>query len=697
MATAGNRLAHYGRRFLELSRHGVNLVREEGPGVTMRRGCGWALYALGWAPPASPPPARPALPAALAAWEGVANARLNSFLISGARLALPASDAPAVSVVVSAGGHPALTLGCLESLAAGSLPPCEVFLTEDAGAAGRDLLSRVDGARRVPDRGRAAREARGEFLLFLAGDAQLLGASVTAALAAAGPDVGAVGGKALRPDGTLLEAGRIARADGVPSGYGAGEDPFGDPFMFRRDVDACSRGFLLTPRDAFLALGGFDDEADYCARLWARGLRVVYEPNVNVLRFEPAEEASPSSNGRPHDARTLLDARARPGAKPRVLFVEDRVPYPYLGQGYPRSQPMVQALAAAGHAVTLFPIYEHKEDWAEVRRFLDPRVEVMASWSAPRLRQFLGERAGYYDVIVVSRPPNMAAFRDAWPADAWGGAAAVVYDAEALWCLRDVARRRLAGEAVPEEEVRALADAEVALAEGCDAVWAVSEAEARRFRAAGCDDVTVLTHVAAPRPTPAPFAGRRDFLFVGAIPLLECPNGDGVLWFADKVFPRLREALGDVRFVVAGSDFLRETGALDRPGVEVTGRVEDLTPLYNRARVFVIPTRYAAGVPLKAIEVAAHGLPMAVTPLMAEQLGWRPGEHLVVGGTAAELVACCVQLYSDEALWGRLRAGALDLVAREYGPAEYAARVVAAVERAFRKAEARRKAEGTRR
>jgi O-antigen biosynthesis protein len=71
-------------------------------------------------------------------------------------------------------------------------------------------------------------------------------------------------------------------------------------FMFRRNVDYCSGAFLLTRRETFLSMGGFDElfqpfyyeETDYCLRLWERGLRVVYEPDAALLHYEFASSSS---------------------------------------------------------------------------------------------------------------------------------------------------------------------------------------------------------------------------------------------------------------------------------------------------------------------------------------------------------------------------------------------------------------------
>ena len=58
---------------------------------------------------------------------------------------------------------------------------------------------------------------------------------------------------------------------------------------------------LLTPRELFLRLGGFDErykpayyeDVDYCVRLWRNGYRVVYTPDAVATHVENASSTSP--------------------------------------------------------------------------------------------------------------------------------------------------------------------------------------------------------------------------------------------------------------------------------------------------------------------------------------------------------------------------------------------------------------------
>ena len=312
------------------------------------------------------------------------------------------------------------------------------------------LLDRVDGARILrsgenlhflPGVNHAVRHVRGRCILLLNNDAQLLPGAIEAAwrTLSADPTIGAVGGRVILPDGTLQEAGSIIWNDGTCLGYGRGRSPNDPEFMFRRDVDYCSGAFLLTPTALFKRLGGFDEryapayyeETDYCVRLWKAGRRVVFEPEAAIMHLEFGSSSAGTGEAmelqREHWRRfatlhadwlqgqlppaQLNETRARKArgarAAKRVLMLEDRVPKPTLGSGYPRARDILRELVSAGAEVTFYPMYRYRETWPEVRATVGPTVETFILGSSDQLGPFLASRRGYYDAIFVCRFHNM--------------------------------------------------------------------------------------------------------------------------------------------------------------------------------------------------------------------------------------------------------------------------------------------------
>jgi len=172
---------------------------------------------------------------------------------------------------------------------------------------------------------------------------------------------------------------------------------------------------------------------------------------------------------------------------------------------------------------------------------------------------------------------------------------------------------------VYRRESNKLCQEEAAIAAQCDASVLISEDEATFFCAqTGTPSTNVHTvhngvDVAYfdPALTYAdPF--KKDcqaIVFVGAMDYW--PNID---WFAEEIFPSVKARSPDAVFYVVGSNPGQEVLKLKlRPGVTVTGRVEDVRPYLKFARCVVAPLRVARGVQNKVLEAMAMARPVVAT------------------------------------------------------------------------------------
>jgi glycosyltransferase involved in cell wall biosynthesis len=404
-------------------------------------------------------------------------------------------------------------------------------------------------------------------------------------------------------------------------------------------------------------------DSDFAIKLTARNCRIVrFRHGDYLARREPP------------DLRHALRARYARLPRLRVLFIDDRIPHCDQGSGYPRANAMVNAMMRIGAGVTLFPMTRVQEQWHEVYRDLHHGIEVMADASADSLAAFLDERREEYDVIFVSRPHNMRYLVDVLAGAGLPGTCRLIYDAEAVFALRTQERSRILGEA-ESEAAREMAE-EMVLATKADDVVCVSEIERQHFVEHDLQSVYVLGHRFDAQPTANSFEERRDILFVGAMNSSGSPNEDSVRWFSGSVLPIIsaRLASENIRLVVVGQNTVERLSSLThQPPVEVVGSVEDLSPYYERARIFVGPTRFGAGIPIKLLEAAARGVPIVATSLMAAQLGWVEGEHLLAAQATdpEEFADQCVRLYSGKELWLRLREAALRRAQADCSPARF--------------------------
>ena len=657
------------------------------------------------------------------------DSELDAFLRTESLIQMPLHIEPKLSILIVLYNQAGFTYACIRALELERYISHEVIIVDNASkdrtgelldkTEGLKILRNVDNVGFVKAVNQAAAQARGEYLLLLNNDAVIRPGSLAAAFQAIenSSDIGAVGGRLILPCGTLQEAGSIVWNDGSCLGYGRGLAPDDCQVLFRRDVDYCSGAFLLIRRTAFERLGGLDEdfspayyeEVDFCMRLWADGLRVVYEPKVVVDHFEFASSTQSedaialqlrnrqlfcikhadvlATRFKP-DSANILRARHRNHQQKQVLFIDDQVPIPAAGSGLPRAKEMAEAIVKAGYGLTVYPLQSPDEHRDDACRSLPADIEIIFGEGVAGLRAFLEKRIGSYDVILVSRPHNMKVvtqIRAASPHLFEG--IRTWYDAEAVFAARTICAARVHGKPLDEGAAALMIAKETSLAETADVISVVSPLEARHFSALGRQDVHILKHCLPLRPTRAGFRERNNFLFVGRLLEAESPNVDSVLWFVREILPLIQRRLGKAIGVsVVGMIGSAVRKQLDHPEVTVFGEVGDLTEFYDRSRLFIAPTRFSAGVPLKVLEAASYGLPAVCTTLLGQQLGWENGADILAAETSEEFAEACIRAYSDQALWQQLRINSLNRIAAECSVEYFSGTICAMLEQAKQQA-----------
>ena len=113
--------------------------------------------------------------------------------------------------------------------------------------------------------------------------------------------------------------------------------------------------------------------------------------------------------------------------------------------------------------------------------------------------------------------------------------------------------------------------------------------------------------------------GRGEIVLTGAMDYP--PNVDAAEQLVNAILPRVQAELPAARVSIVGRDPAPGVRALaDRPGVTVTGFVDDVRPYLERAAVFAAPIRYGAGIQNKVLEALAMEVPVVASPLAAEGL-----------------------------------------------------------------------------
>ncbi|BCI68931.1 hypothetical protein AAJCM20276_35550 (plasmid) [Acetobacter aceti] len=541
------------------------------------------------------------------------------------------------------------------------------------------------------------------YILFLNNDTEIQLGSIEAAIDRfrRDPKVGVIGGKLIRTNGLLQEAGAIIYRDGSVVGYMRGASPDAPEANFVRRVDFCSGAALFTRTELFRKIGGFDEdyipayyeETDYCVNVWKSGCDVIYDPSVTAIHYEYG--SSSAKNGTEYINRnrvifnlkhsdflskktvkskqnTNLARSVRNKDSKRILFIEDRVPLKSYGSGFSRSHDIITTMSQMGHEVTVFPVFKPVVSANRLYNAFPDSVEIIWDRDINDLESFFSLRAGLYDTIWICRTQNV---RRLVPIiekiSHLIPLAEIIADTEAVSSVREEQYDCLIG--IPENEKSTFKDklrSEIECLLIANNIVAVSKNDAKLLIDFGFNSVSVLGHVQEPNRTLNTWEKRTDLLFVGAVHDYASPNYDSIVWLVENLWPVLEKNLpNETRLIIAGhlGPSISFSAFPEAPKVVYMGELDDLESLYDKARFFIAPTRYAAGIPYKIYEAASRGVPIIASDILCRQVGWQVGTE-ILEAEASNLKNFCdivIQAYEDHSTWVKLRRNALNRIMKD--------------------------------
>jgi GT2 family glycosyltransferase len=613
---------------------------------------------------------------------------------------VPHSASPRVSVIIPIHGKLPYTLACLHSIARhGAVAPFEVIVVDDASPDdSADVLSRIDGVRLLRNEtnlgfigscNAGAGIARGTFLLFLNNDTQVTPGWLDELLACFAEEEGCgiAGSRLAYPDGRLQEAGGIVYADGEAWTYGRFEKRDDPRFLYRRDVDYVSGASLMIASDLFQAIGGFDaryapaycEDMDLAFAVRAAGRRVIYQPSslvvhcegissgldpfagvkryqsINRAKFTEKWQAALTRQPRP----TLPAEQAIERSDRRhILIVDALAPDPSRDSGSLRLMNIIQLLHEMGWRIT-FMANNRRASAVEIALLGRLGVHVLCKPWSSGLPSWLSRHGAGLDAVMLCRhyvaEPYLPLVRRRAPR------AKVIFDTVDLHFLREQRAAEHTGSAALARQAERSRVQELALMRACDASLVVSPVEHQLLRKQLPEvQVELLSNVHEIHGRHGAFADRHGLVFVGGFG--HPPNVDAVHWLIEEIFPRIHRERADIVLHLIGDMPPAARESLARPGVQIHGRVDDLTPWMQGCRVALAPLRYGAGVKGKVNMAMSHGLPVVATPMAAEGMYLVDGENVLLATDAEAFASAVLRLHEDEALWLRVSDASLENV-----------------------------------
>jgi sugar transferase (PEP-CTERM/EpsH1 system associated) len=311
--------------------------------------------------------------------------------------------------------------------------------------------------------------------------------------------------------------------------------------------------------------------------------------------------------------------------------------------------------------------------YADAARYLvDPAPYAVAKYrsAAYRARVEALLRDGGFDAVVCDFLVPAVNMPDRLP----GPAILFTHNVEAeIWRRHaETATNPVSRTLLSQQWHRMLAFERSALAR-FELVLAVSEADGETFGRLYPGALRAPVHVVQTgvdttyfTPAPRPAGGTRPHLvFTGSMDWL--PNEDGMHHFVRDILPLVRRSLPDATLSIIGRAPTPAVRRLaEQPGIEVTGRVEDVRPHIAAGTVYVVPLRIGGGTRLKIFEAMAMGKAVVSTTIGAEGLPVTDGRDLLIADEPARFADAVVTLVADTAARQRLEQAARQLVLERY-------------------------------
>jgi glycosyltransferase involved in cell wall biosynthesis len=337
----------------------------------------------------------------------------------------------------------------------------------------------------------------------------------------------------------------------------------------------------------------------------------------------------------------------------RILIIDDRVPDPHFGAGFPRAYRLLLSLIQLGHKIIFLPTLKDTISTLNLERLSSYGIEVTDSVSKLKGQDIT--------LAILSRPHNVHYYLP--EIKQYLPNTKTIYDTEALWFRRYDLQLSMTGK-LPGWAYRY---DELGMARSVDLCWVVNDIEKKILQDNGAKKVVKLAHALHPVYDEIPFEERKDVLVVGGILEEDSSNEDALWWYLENAWTPVNSVL-NCSVNITGKSHSQRLVKQTFPSVNLMGHVDNLIPLYQTHRLFVATTRFATGIPWKVHEAMAHGIPCLISSLLADQLGVTDGKEALVVHTGIEAVEKTVALYKNKELWDKLRFEGYQLVERDCDP-----------------------------
>lgn len=173
----------------------------------------------------------------------------------------------------------------------------------------------------------------------------------------------------------------------------------------------------------------------------------------------------------------------------------------------------------------------------------------------------------------------------------------------------------------------------------------VSDLERAELIALTKASVQVIPTIHAPRPIPDSRTKSRGLVFIGNF--AHFPNGEGLEWFLNEVWPLLSPRVKSEGLTILGKGANKFAIRHSGTNIWFKGWVENAAEEIIGARVSIAPLLSGAGVKGKISQSMSLGTPVVTTSIGAEGMGLADGRTALIADTSQQFANAIEKLFSD--------------------------------------------------
>ncbi|MBN2384342.1 glycosyltransferase [bacterium] len=158
---------------------------------------------------------------------------------------------------------------------------------------------------------------------------------------------------------------------------------------------------------------------------------------------------------------------------------------------------------------------------------------------------------------------------------------------------------------------------------------------------------------------------RPTIIFVGT--LSWHPNVDGLLWFTRDIFPLIRSMIPETQLIIVGRDPVPEVTRLQEiKAIQLQTSVPEIAPFLKKNALFIVPLRLGGGMRVKILEALSRGMPIVTTGVGCEGLEVQNRQQLLIENKAEAFAQACAHLLSNRMEQNRLSQAGRMLAVQNY-------------------------------